>query len=236
METYKKYDHLNMASPERKKPKLSPKDGSFLSLLLFWILPFVIINLILIFIFTAKPRFEVTINDPGTFTSAEIVVKVKSHFPNDGLVVTYEGEPLEMQDQGGGVYSATVTRNGTAEVSMTNKNGMNKIVYETVDCVDDTPPTFTESDAAKGFVSFYVDDAQSGVDFSSIYAIDTNGQTLRPSYIDEGESLVVFNFDTPSLEVHAFDNMGRESIISFGEGNAVNVLGNEAPSEEAAAQ
>ena len=226
MDTYRKYDHLNMASPARKKTKLSPTDGSFLSLLLFWILPFIVINGILVFIFTAKPNFEVTVTDPGNFMSADINVKIKSHFPNDGLVVMFEGEPLEMQDRGDGIYSATVNKNGTVEVSMNNINGMNKIVYETVDCVDDTPPTFTESDAATGFVSFFVDDAQSGVDFKSIYAIDSNGQRLQPSYIDEGEALVVFNFDTPSLEVHAFDNMGREAIISFGEGNAVNVLNN----------
>lgn len=225
-----------MASPKRKKTKLSPKDGSFLSLLLFWILPFIVINGILLFIFTTKPDFEVTVNDPGDFRSADINVKIKSHFPNDGLVVTFDSEPLEMQDRGDGIYTATVNKNGTATISLTNKNGMNKIAYETIDCVDDTPPTFTESDAAAGFVSFYVDDAQSGVDFGSIYAIDTNGQHLQPSYIDEGESLVVFNFDTPSLEVHAFDNIGREAVISFGDGDAVNVLGNEASSDEAASQ
>lgn len=216
-----------MASPERKSRKLSPTDNSFLSLLLFWILPFIVINGLLFFVLTSKPNFEVTINDPGDFMSAGISVKVKSHFPNDGLTAVFEGQPLELKDQGNGVYSAMVRKNGTVEVSMTNKNGMNKIVYETVDCVDDTPPTFTESDAATGFVSFFVDDAQSGVNFNSIYAIDSNGNRILPSYVDQGESLVVFNFSTPTLEVHAFDNMGREAIINFGEGNTVNVLGNE---------
>lgn len=213
-----------MASPERKGRKLSPTDGSFLSLLLFWILPFIIINGLLFFILTAKPNFEVTVNDHGDYMNADIQVKVKSHFPNDGVVVIFNGEPLELEEPENGLYAVAVTSNGPVEVSMTNKNGMNKIVYETVNCIDDTPPTFTESDAATGFVSFYVDDAQSGVNFDSIYAIDTNGNQLKPSYIDQGESLVAFNFSTPTLEVHAFDNMGRESVICFGDGDAVNVL------------
>lgn len=232
MDTYRKYDHLNMASPERKRNKLSPTDSSFLSLLLFWILPFIVINGLLFLILTAKPNFEVTVNDHGDYMHADIQVKVKSHFPNDGVAAVFNGEPLPLEEQENGLYTAAVTSNGPVEVSITNKNGMNKIIYETVDCIDDTPPTFTESDSATGFVSFYVDDAQSGVDFSSIYAIDSNGNRLNPSYIDEGESLVVFNFDTPTLEVHAFDNMGRESVINFGGGDAVNVLGAEPAPEE----
>lgn len=226
-----------MASPERKSHRLSPTDGSFLSLLLFWILPFILINGILFCVLTAKPNFEVTVTDRGDYMNADITVKVKSHFPNDGIVATFNGQPLELSEQEKNVYSATVNENGPVEVSMTNKNGMNKILYETVACIDDTPPTFTESDSAAGFVSFFIDDAQSGVNFNSIYAIDSDGRRLLPSYIDQGESLVVFNFTTPTLEVHAFDNMGRESVISFGAGDAVNVLGNEeAPAEEASAE
>ena len=215
MDTYRKYDHLNMANPKRSGHKLSPKDGSFLSLLLFWILPFLLVNGILFFALTSQPDFEVTINDPGDFKSAEIVVKVKSIFPNNGLNARLAEVPLELEETENKTYTATVHTNGTLEVSMENKNGMNKIVYENVNCIDDTPPAFTESDNAAGFVSFYVDDSQSGVDFGSLYAIDSNGNRLTPSMIDEGESLVVFNYDTPTLEVHAFDNVGQESVISF---------------------
>ena len=215
METYRKYDNLNMANPKRSGHKLSPKDGSFLSLLLFWILPFLLVNGILFFALTSQPDFEVTVNDPGDFKSAEIVVKVKSIFPNNGLNARLAEVPLELEETENKTYTATVHTNGTLEVSMENKNGMNKIVYENVNCIDDTPPAFTESDNAAGFVSFYVDDSQSGVDFGSLYAIDSNGNRLTPSMIDEGESLVVFNYDTPTLEVHAFDNVGQESVISF---------------------
>ena len=215
MDTYRKYDHLNMANPKRSGHKLSPKDGSFLSLLLFWILPFLLVNGILFFALTSQPDFEVTVNDPGDFKSAEIVVKVKSIFPNNGLNARLAEVPLELEETENKTYTATVHTNGTLEVSMENKNGMNKIVYENVNCIDDTPPAFTESDNAAGFVSFYVDDSQSGVDFGSLYAIDSNGNRLTPSMIDEGESLVVFNYDTPTLEVHAFDNVGQESVISF---------------------
>ena len=204
-----------MANPKRSGHKLSPKDGSFLSLLLFWILPFLLVNGILFFALTSQPDFEVTVNDPGDFKSAEIVVKVKSIFPNNGLNARLAEVPLELEETENKTYTATVHTNGTLEVSMENKNGMNKIVYENVNCIDDTPPAFTESDNAAGFVSFYVDDSQSGVDFGSLYAIDSNGNRLTPSMIDEGESLVVFNYDTPTLEVHAFDNVGQESVISF---------------------
>lgn len=222
-----------MANPKRSGHKLSPKDGSFLSLLLFWILPFLLVNGILFFALTSQPDFEVTVNDPGDFKSAEIVVKIKSIFPNNGLNAKLAEVPLELEETENKTYTATVHTNGTLEVSMENKNGMNKIVYENVNCIDDTPPAFTESDNAAGFVSFYVDDSQSGVNFDSLYAIDSNGNRLTPSMIDEGESLVVFNYDTPTIEVHAFDNVGQESVISFNNSSPENAAELPAPDGEA---
>ena len=105
MDTYRKYDHLNMANPKRSGRKLSPKDGSFLSLLLFWILPFLVVNGILFFALTSQPNFEVTINDPGDYKSAEIVVKVKSIFPNNGLNVKLAEAPVEMEEKENKTYT-----------------------------------------------------------------------------------------------------------------------------------
>lgn len=216
MDTYKNYSHLNMANPHRGNKSISPKDNSFLSLLVFWILPFVIINTLLFFIFTATPDLEITIIDPGDYQSAEIEVKVKSIFPNDGLGVTLNDEPIEMEEVDSRTFKKTVYNNGTVAAGMTNKNGMSKIVYETIDCIDDAPPTITEADSAAGFVSMYVDDAQSGVDFDSIYAVKSDGTTIEPSLMDEGEALVVFNYDTPTVEVHVSDKVGQEAVITFG--------------------
>lgn len=217
-----------MANQQRGRKSLSPKDNSFLSLLLFWILPFILINVLLFYIFTATPKLEITIEDPGDYQSAHVIVKVKSIFPNDGLGVTLNEEPIEMDKVDSKTYETTVYSNGTIAAGMTNKNGMSKIVYETVDCIDDAPPTITEADSATGFVSMYVDDSQSGVDYNSIYAVKSDGTTITPSLVDEGEALVVFEYDTPEIEVHVSDKVGREAVITFGGASTENAEAMEA--------
>lgn len=218
MDTYRNYSHLNMANQQRGRKSLSPTDNSFLSLLLFWILPFIVINVILFFALTSTPDLEITIDDPGNYQNATITVKVKSIFPNDGLGVTLDDVPIEMTEGPDRTYTATVNSNGTVAAGMTNKNGMSKLVYETIDCIDDAPPTIQEADSASGMVSIYVDDAQSGVNYDSIYAVKSDGSTTGASLIDEGESLVVFNYDAPLVEVHVSDNAGHEAVVSFGTG------------------
>jgi len=216
MKSYKSYDHLNIANPKRGHKTIRPSDRTFVSLLLYWILPFIVINALLFFIFTSAPNFTVTVEDPGDYASANVTVKVKSIFPNDGVHATLAGEPFELTESEKRTYTATATSNGTLQVEVCNKNGINKIMYETISCIDDAPPTITEADSAAGFVSIYLDDAQSGVNYSSVYGVDSNGAAVSPSLIDEGESLVEFEFDTPSIEIHACDNVGKETVATFG--------------------
>jgi len=211
-----------MATPQRVRKHISPRDNSFISLLLFWILPFILINTILFVIFTSAPKFDVVVDDPGDFASANVSIKVKSIFPNNGVTATLAGEPFELTKGDDGTYTATAYNNGTLQVEVVNKNGINKIIYETISCIDDAPPTLTQADTASGFVSLYVDDTQSGVNYNSIYAVTTDSATIYPSLMDQGESLVAFYYDTKSIEIHACDNVGHETIATFGDTNVAN--------------
>ena len=200
---------------DEKRARKHSKTNGFLHVLLVYILPFIIVNAIIFYIVTAQPKFEVTLNDSPDYTSAEAIVKIKSIFPRKEFVIKLNEEPLEYEEGEDSTYRAVITQNGTLEVSLTNLNGMNKTEYESINCIDDAPPIITEDDSATGYMSIYVEDLQSGVDFNSIYAVDNNGKTLHPSLSDEGEGLVVFNFDAESLEVHVFDKVGHESIATF---------------------
>ena len=158
-----------------------------------------------------------TVSDSPDYTSADVQIRIKTVFPVKSFDVLLGEEPLELTESEKRLYSGTVTENGTLTVSLTNLNGMNKTVYENISCIDDEPPIITEDDAEAGYVSMYIDDTQAGVDFGSVYALDSNGSRLSPALIDEGEGLVVFNYDTPTIEVHVLDKSGRESVAGFGQ-------------------
>ncbi len=226
MNSYKSYDHLNIANPRRGHKTIRPSDRTFLSLLLFWILPFIAVNVILFLLLTAQPKFTVTVDDPGDYKTALVTVKVDSIFPNSGVSATLTGEPFELTEGENRTYTGTATSNGTLEVEVRNKNNMNKILRETISCIDDAPPTIVQGDCIAGLVSLYLDDAQSGVDFGSVYGVDSTGKTISPSLIDEGEALVVFEFDTPGLEVHASDKVGKETVATFSTDSVSDIPGN----------
>ena len=217
MASYKNYGNLNVASNKKKKSKSShqPVRGGSGNLFFFWILPFIVINLIIFFVVTAEPNFEITIEDNGSYESADVTVKFLTHFPRKSFDVTFASEPLEMEKTSHNTYKATVYTNGTVEVSATNINGMNKTTYDTVNTIDDAPPVVSEYQRTSDSVSMFIEDGQSGVNFESIHAIDAKGETVTPSLLDEGESFVSFNFTSDSLEVHISDKAGHESVTVF---------------------
>ena len=212
MSKYKDYSYLNMADEKRAG---ASKKGSVLELVLFWILPFIVINLIIFFIVTATPKFTVSVEGNNDYKSAVVNVNIKSIFPIKEFTVKLGNEPLEMTNTEKRNYTATVYSNGTLEVSVVNKNDMAKTVYENINAIDDTPPMVTEEDSGPGFCSMHIEDTQSGVNYDSLYAIDGEGKKITPSLLDEGDGLVVFNYDQGPLEVHICDKIGLESITEF---------------------
>lgn len=217
MDSYKDYDYLNVA-PNKKKRKSasvhSSKNKNRDSLLL-WILPFIAVNLFIFFAVTSEPDFEISIEDNGGYETADVTVKLLTHFPRKSFDVSFASAPLEMEKISGNTYKATVSTNGTVEVSVTNLNGMNKTSYDTVNTIDDAPPVVSEYQRTSESVSMFFEDDQSGVDFTSIYAIGHDGATVTPSLLDEGESFVSFNYTSESLEVHVKDKAGHESVAIF---------------------
>ena len=216
MGTYRDYGNLNVASNKKKKQASHrPTAGGSGNLFLFWILPFIVINLFIFFLVTAEPNFEIAIEDNGGYETADVTVKLLSHFPRKSFDVSFASQPLEMEKVSRNTYKATVTTNGTVEVSVTNINGMNKTSYETVNTIDDAPPVVSEYQRTSDSVSMFFEDDQSGVDFGSIYAVTAGGDNVTPSLLDEGESFVTFNFTSSSLEVHVQDKAGHESVTIF---------------------
>lgn len=212
MKEHKNLNYLNIADQRRARVT---KKGGIPELILLWVLPFIAINLVIFYIATAQPNFSINISNNNNYLSSDVTVNIKSSFPIDTFYAALGNEPLEMANTDKKTYTATVTSNGTLEVTVVNKNGMSKTVYENISSIDDAPPMVSGDDSAPGFISLHVEDTQSGVNFDSVYALDSDNKRITPSLIDEGDGLVVFNYDTPTLEVHVSDNVGHESITEL---------------------
>jgi hypothetical protein len=163
---------------------------------------------------TTKPEYEVILGDTNDYVTTSFVIKVKSAFPYKSLTASMDGEPIELTKLSAKSFGADVTRNGVLEFSMINFNGMPAASYEQISILDDNPPTLSDQVIEDGVLTIYLEDSQSGIDESSIYAVSAAGATRRPLTIDKETGELTFSMDPDGLTIHAKDRAGNEVVAT----------------------
>lgn len=199
----------------RTRQRVYSSNSDLMSLLLFYILPFIVINGFIFFLVTAKPKYEVVVGETHDYLTADMNLTIKSIFPTKNLSVSINGEPLELEQLSKKTYKATITQNGTVEVSLEHFNGMVTSTFEHVSVLDDEPPAVSKYSVADGILSITLSDSQSGVDFSSIYAVDSTGVNMAPLSVDKLTSEVTFPIDDEGLTLFASDMAGKQAEQPF---------------------
>ncbi|RHV65363.1 hypothetical protein DXB18_09600 [Clostridium sp. OM02-18AC] len=231
----------NQTSASRRDRRYRRKKQSeWPHILLFYVLPFLVFNSILFFCLTTKPKLAVVVEDTNDYLSTNVVLTVKSFFPTKSVSMTLDGEPLELEKGKGRTYTATVYKNGSIESSVVNLNGMPATVFEHVNVLDDNPPEFSSTDIQDGIVTITVADSQSGINFDSIYALDSAGERINPLSVDRASNTLSFEMDPAGLHVFARDKADNEvqgTFTSHKEGSVETLEGGAVdPEEEDTAQ
>lgn len=184
-------------------------------LLLFYILPFVVINLIIFFLVTTKPSYEVTIANTNDYRTTDVTFTITSFMPLRNVTITLDGEPLDLTPVGRKSYQSTVTRNGVLEIHMENFNHMAITGYEVIDVLDNELPDVTSYTLADGQLTLWLSDTQSGIDYESLSAVTGDGREIAPLSIDKNAGTAVFEIDTTGLTVTIKDMSGNEYQPAF---------------------
>ena len=192
------------------------KDNRILRNLVFYVLPFVVVNLILFTLITASPKIELTIGETTDYKTVDISFRVRSILPIREMTVTLESQPVEVE-RSDGAYRATLDSNGTLEIYAEGWNGMSVRDNEHIAVLDDAAPVIDQEDYVleDGHLEFLVSDSQSGVDFSSIYGTETDGQNVRPASYSEDTGRVVFEMEGSDVTVFVSDFAGNISQAAF---------------------
>ena len=209
-----------MANEEQRNPNPGEekKPGN---VVLFYIIPFLLINLLIFFLVTLRPKFKLHIEESSDFRTAEIQVEMHPRLPLAAFEVKLDDAPLNLENLGGGHYKASVDKNGTLEVTVRYINGMHRTQYEHIGSVDDQPPLISGDELDGNMLTVSFDDPQSGINYDSIYAVDADEERVLPSSIDESENKAVFQVLTSRLEVHVSDQLGHEAVANFTELDAM---------------
>ena len=192
------------------------KDNRILRNLVFYVLPFVVVNLILFTLITASPKIELTIGETTDYKTVDISFRVRSILPIREMTVTLESKPVEVE-RSDGAYRATLDSNGTLEIYAEGWNGMSVMDNEHIAVLDDAAPVIDQEDYVleDGHLEFLVSDSQSGVDFSSIYGTEADGQNVRPASYSEDTGRVVFEMEGSDVTVFVSDFAGNISQAAF---------------------
>ena len=184
-------------------------------LLLFYILPFVVVNLIIFFLVTTKPSYEVTIADTNDYRTTNVTFTITSFMPLRNVTITLDGEPLDLTQIGRKSYQSTVTRNGVLEIHMENFNHMAITGYKVIDVLDNELPDVTSYTLADGQLTLWLSDTQSGIDYENLSAVTGDGREITPLSVDKNAGTAVFEIDTTGLTVTIKDMSGNEYQPSF---------------------
>ncbi len=197
------------------RKKSDSKGSDFLQLLLFYILPFIVVNAIIFFVVTAKPKYELVVAPTEDYRTTTATFTIKSHMPLKNVTITFNEEPLNLVKVGKKSYQATITSNGILDVFMQNFNGMSVSNFEVIDSLDDEAPAITAYDMNEGQLTIVISDSLSGVDYDNLYGTAADGTVVAPATVDRTTGTVVFPIGDGGLTVSIKDLSGNEYLPNF---------------------
>ena len=193
------------------------KKSGFLSILLHYVLPYLVINSIILFFVLATPKLKVNeateTDDPAVRT---LLVHVDSVLPIKEFTAKLEGKEQNFTKENQN-YIISLTGNGNLRISAKSINGMMQVSNTQINSFDENPPVIDEDNVVlgSGYVEFTVSDDQSGVDYATIYGIDKDGDNLKPTNIDEATGKVTFSMKSNGLTVYVSDKSGNQVTGNF---------------------
>lgn len=193
----------------------NPVNSELLHLLLFYILPFVVVNGIIFFLVTTKPKYELVVEGTNDYRTTDITFSIKSVMPLKEVTVKMDSEPLNLVKVGKKKYRATIDHNGSLEIYMKNFNSMALLEYEYIDILDNEAPSVDDCVFEDGILTFVISDTQSGVDYSSIIGHTSSGEQVLPLSVAQESGVVAFPMDSRGLTVSARDMSGNEFLTTF---------------------
>ena len=179
-------------------------------------LPFIVFNLLLLFLVTASPRIELTVGDTTDYKTVDVSLKVKSLIPIRKLTTTLESQDIEFKKEGG-VYHAALTNNGALEIYVEGWNGMPARQNEHIAVLDDTAPSIDEETVVMedGKLELIAEDNISGINYEAVYATDDAGKRTAPVSYDKETGRITFDLEKGSLTVYLEDMAGNANQSAF---------------------
>ena len=161
------------------------------------------------FLFLA-PEMTVT-SKPVNNTSPRYEIAVHSLLPIKSVTASLDGTNIPVYETDNHIYSVDPTKSGTITVTATTVNKQINTITKDVKVIqkDTTPPSLVKSATIDSSVYLYIKDEDSGIDYSSIYGQDANGNRIEPRSYNSKDGYVVFGYPESKTKLYVSDKDGN---------------------------
>ena len=182
-----------------------------------FLIPYVLINGIIFFLFIQTPKIQVIDQDSKDYEENKIKFSIDCLLPITD-VKTYFQEAEIAYSKLGNTYVIDAENNGTYQIKVMalNRASVNSIVE--VETQDGVAPTIDLNSAiiTGNTLILSVHDDQSEINYDNLYATLENGDKLTPTYVDKSSGTVQFQItEGKKIVIHVEDTFGNHSETSF---------------------
>ena len=190
----------------------------FLRIVFGFLVPFIVINGLIYFLYTAHPTINIiknenAIEENGT---ANISFTIDCPIPLSSIIVYRNEEDDTINEipytKLGDTYNININENGTYIIVAKSLNNSVAKTSTYIDTLDNTAPIIHLENAVLlgKSITFEISDDQSGINYDNLYSIDDSGRQEYPQSLDESSGTVTFRFEnTSSLTIHVEDKSGN---------------------------
>lgn len=174
-----------------------------------WILLLILILFCLLPLLFVYPKFQISLESDADAYPPIYGFALETSFPLKSVAASLNGEEIPISQEEAQHFTLEPTDNGTLLVTAQLKNYQYHQETLEIDTVDTKSPVYQSSSQDGDHFYLYVSDALSGVDYASVTATDTNGNSVLLDSYDEQEGCLVFLYPEQTLDVYVPDYAGN---------------------------
>ena len=206
-----------MSNRENKNKYKMPLSEKILRFFLGFLIPFVVINGFIYYIYIQCPSIKVVDTDSNEYEENKIKFVVNCHIPVKDVTVTFDNNLIPYNKTNNN-YSIDISENGVYTIKAVAINGAVSNYSVPVESKDNVPPTInTETAVITGnTLIINVSDNESNINYDNLYATLEDGTKILPKMTDKSIGSVQFQIDSgKKVVVHVEDEYGNYSETSF---------------------
>lgn len=198
------------------KNKMSPLE-IILRFFFGFLIPFVVINGLIFFLFIQVPTINITKEDSSDYEESKIKFQVECLLPITEIK-TYFNDSDVPYTKNGDTYIINADENGTYKIVASALNKASSEALATVETKDVIAPTIDLENAVVtgNTLIFSVKDEQSEINYDNLYGLLENGEKISPSHIDAISGNIQFKIESgEKIIIHVEDIEGNGADITF---------------------